>query len=67
MEPLVIRGRQTKHTQQRTITASRVLEASVDQGCEVVPRQLVRLERLMHDRPEAFAGNQALPQSIGGA
>ena len=53
-------------SEQRAITAARVFEASVDQRGQIVPGQLVRLEGLMDDGPEALAGNQSLPEAICG-
>jgi hypothetical protein len=44
-----------------------VFEAAMDQCCEIISRQLVRLEGLMHHRPEALSGDQALPEPIRSA
>ena len=67
MEALVVSRRQTEDTEQRTVAASRVLEATMNQRGEIIARQLVRLERLMHNGPETFPGNQTLPETIRGA
>ena len=67
MEALVVGRWQAEHAEQRTIAPTSVFETAMDQRRKIISRQLVRLERLVHDRPEVFAGDQPIPQSIGGA
>src|SRR5262245_43306694 len=66
VKAFVVGWRQAEHGEQCAIASARVLETSMDQRREIVSRQLVRLERLMHHRPEVLASDQPLPQSVGG-
>ena len=67
VEALVVSWGQSKHAEQCAIASSRVLEATMNQRCQIIARQLVRLERLMNDGPEVLTCNQPIPQSIGSA
>ena len=66
MKALVISGGQAKNAEQRTIASARMLETPMDQRSEIISRQFVSLEGLMHNSPEILSSNQPIPESVGG-
>src|SRR5262245_14626437 len=63
VKALVLRRRQIEHGKELAVTAGRLPQSRVDQVDEILTGQFTRLEWLVDDRPEVFAGRKPVKQT----